>query len=128
MLKTPTNDDFKECLERETLNLTTKIDVSKLTVEDATNLTLVNVSKVTVKDVIKLQKAMDHCAVPQKRFASKAETDYESCFAQETSELNISNTLADQSKFLKAMDHCTGQARIIGGQQIAYREYPWIVS
>ena len=37
MLKTPTNDDFKECLERESLNLTTLIDVSKLTIEDAAN-------------------------------------------------------------------------------------------
>ena len=111
------------------------IDVSKLTIEDATNLTLedvskltmADVSKVTAKDVFNLQKAINHCAAPKKRFASKAETDYQGCIKRETSELDF-DTLADNSKLKKAISHCKGQARIIGGQQIAYREYPWIVS
>ena len=144
VFKTPTAEEFRKCVEQETVNLTTLIDVSKLTVEDATNLTLVDVfeltmidvskltladvTKLTVEDIFKLKKAINHCAAPQKRFVSKVESEYQACLEQETSEWNISNTLADHSKLMKAMADCAGQARIIGGQQIAYREYPWIVS
>ena len=51
------------------------------------------------------------------------------CFEQETKQLKTTHTLQDFMVMKEVFDRCSApQSRIIGGEETAFREYPWMVS